>query len=1016
MLNSLKNILKGQREKAEEIIGDKEKYQQEAKVRHIKDIVKNPLTRLRIEFSSNFLTAECKTKITEEYVRSLHAKIESVFATDEDKKEIFAAHQENFEHFLATGDIKTPLNLKDEESQLFWGAALALYAVHPEISKNWNNRNHNPNITKSTIWRRIASSTYMSQELQKHAAILENSLSNPDAKIVWSTNGYPNISYCFIPDKNLIIDDMLWTLVAGADAAAPAINHEIAHSQGTQITKSPRMEEIEKRQKELMDIMRAAAQKKDREAYNKAAKEATRLKLEFQYRFYFLDELENMYANRFAINFGGEYDAAHLNELEADINVGAKYLAPKNIEEAEKIFKKSAQQRIIHVKAIARNSFFANNQLISPLKNEEWHSLHLYPELLSGRDTDNRQMGAAECFERIREICDKFETSQPSPRLKNLNEKMYKTRMASMSKRRAAMVDDFFDMFVEPHMEELYKEAEKQFDEQNKQKQSQMQNQQRQQDQQQESQQGQGNSQDQQQENQQGQGGDQNQQQENQQGQGSSQDQQQESQQGQGSSQNQQQEKQQGQGDNQEQQQGQGDEQQGETDESASNNMPEGFPPMEQFELPDTESQYRPKLTEEEIKELLEKAENLQDLKKLLEKSEQNKDNNGENKDNKEPQSARGINPKESNNKQQGDNLEDYIPQNDYPTLIDIDQMQKLKGDEMQAARFYREGNWDEYQKYIAQYANEIAQAKKLIAEIIKQNKLDSIRRGHEKIKEKMTQLPVQGGRTIDLQRHVALEQKLRRGDPNITRKDLERFRTRYKYSEDEIIKEIQIPQSNFGILIDGSGSMTGSPFENALAISCILYEAARSFKEINVYIYMMGEPIPLTVALPDDPTKKIAERLESVRRGQGGCNDYLTPAIRQLLIDVSDDMKEHPHVKSGFTHIFSVTDGGNNDYGSVDVNSCIEKLLEKNEQITFDSFFIDGGWRNYTKPLIDKLKKQGSTQIDCVDDIDSPEKIPAAITEMLKKRMKNSQIKTPQTNGIKQKLITDTLKNIKWR
>ncbi len=403
-------------------------------------------------------------------------------------------------------------------------------------------------------------------------------------------------------------------------------------------------------------------------------------------------------------------------------------------------------------------------------------------------------------------------------------------------------------------------------------------------------------------------------------------------------------------------------------------------------------------------------------MKKLLEKSEQNKDNNGENKDNKEPQSARGINPKESNNKQQGDNLEDYIPQNDYPTLIDINQMQKLKGDEMQAARFYREGNWDEYQKYIAQYANEIAQAKKRIAEIIKQNKLDSIRRGHEKIKEKMTKLPVQGGRTIDLQRHVALEQKLRRGDPNITRKDLERFRTRYKYSEDEIIKEIQIPQSNFGILIDGSGSMTGSPFENALAISCILYEAARSFKEINVYIYMMGEPIPLTIALPDDPTKKIAERLESVRRGQGGCNDYLTPAIRQLLIDVSDDMKEHPHVKSGFTHIFSVTDGGNNDYGSVDVNSCIEKLLEKNEQITFDSFFIDGGWRNYTKPLIDKLKKQGSTQIDCVDDIDSPEKIPAAITEMLKKRMKNSQIKTPQTNGIKQKLITDTLKNIKWR
>ncbi len=436
---------------------------------------------------------------------------------------------------------------------------------------------------------------------------------------------------------------------------------------------------------------------------------------------------------------------------------------------------------------------------------------------------------------------------------------------------------------------------------------------------------------------------------------------------------------------------------------------------MEQFELPDTDSQYRPKLTEEEIKDLLEKAENLQDLKKLLEKAG-DKENGEENKDGQTPQKTQGSNQDLNDNEQTNDNLEDYIPQNDYPTLIDIDSMKKLKGDEMQAARFYREGNWDEYQKYIAQYANEIAQAKKLIAEIIKQNKLDSVRRGHEKIKEKMTKLPVQGGRTIDLQRHVALEQKLRRGDPNITRKDLERFRTKYKYSEDEIIKEIQIPQSNFGILIDGSGSMTGRPFENALAISCILYEAARSFKEINVYIYMMGQPIPLTVALPDDATKKIAERLESVRDGQGGCNDFLTPAIRQLLTDVSENMQQHPHVKSGFTHIFSITDGGNNDYGSVDVNTCIEKLLEKNEQITFDSFFVDGGWRNYTKPLIEKLKKQGSTQIDCVDNIDTPDKIPAAITEMLKKRMKNSQIKAPQTNSIKQKLINDALKSIKWR
>ena len=360
--------------------------------------------------------------------------------------------------------------------------------------------------------------------------------------------------------------------------------------------------------------------------------------------------------------------------------------------------------------------------------------------------------------------------------------------------------------------------------------------------------------------------------------------------------------------------------------------------------------------------------------------------------------------------------LEDYLPQNDMPSLISIDDMVKLSEDNMQAARFYREGNWDEYQKYIAQYSNEIAQAKKLIGEIIKQNKFDSVRRGHERTKEKMTQIPVQGGRTIDLQRHVALQQKLRRGDPNIGKKDLERFRTRYKYSEDEKIKEVQLPQSNFGILIDGSGSMTGRPFDNALAISCILYEAARSFKEINVYIYMMGEPYPLTVALPDDKTKEIAKRLESVRRGQGGCNDFLIPAVKEFLKDVSSDMAKHPHVKSGFTHIFSVTDGGNNDYGSTDVNGCLKTMLEKNEQLTFDSFFMDQGESNYTKPLVREMQAKGCDRIDYVDGIVSGDQIPGKIMEMLKKRMKHSQIKEPMTNGVKEKLIIETLKSMKRR
>ena len=462
----IKDILQKQDKEAADAVMDTGHYRREAGVRHIKDIVKNPLNRLRIEFSEKFLGAKSKEDISEEYVRDLQNRLEPMFQDSEDKKAVFASHRENFEHFLQTGDLKTPLNLKDEESQFFWGTALALYAVRPEMQEKWDRRNQADRISHSTIWRRIASSSYMQQELQRHAHIVESAVENQDTRLVWSENGYPNISYCFVPEQNLIIDDMLWTLVAGVDAAATAMNHEIAHSKGTQFTNSPRMEEIQKQQETLVKEMEEAAARNDMPAWKTSAKKAARLKAEYTYRFYFFDELENMYANRYAVNFGGDFDRAHLNELEADINVGRKYVAPLKMEDAEKEMAASAEKRIAHVKAIARNSFFANNGLIENHKMEDWHSLNLYPELLSGIDTDGRKMGAAECFERIREICDKFETSQPNKGLKILNETIYNKRMTAMSRRRVAMTDEFFDLFVAPHMEDIYKAAEKQLEDQ----------------------------------------------------------------------------------------------------------------------------------------------------------------------------------------------------------------------------------------------------------------------------------------------------------------------------------------------------------------------------------------------------------------------------------------------------------------------------------------------------------------------------------------------------------------------
>ena len=50
----IKDILQEQDKEAADAVMDTGHYRREAGVRHIKDIVKNPLNRLRIEFSEKF--------------------------------------------------------------------------------------------------------------------------------------------------------------------------------------------------------------------------------------------------------------------------------------------------------------------------------------------------------------------------------------------------------------------------------------------------------------------------------------------------------------------------------------------------------------------------------------------------------------------------------------------------------------------------------------------------------------------------------------------------------------------------------------------------------------------------------------------------------------------------------------------------------------------------------------------------------------------------------------------------
>ncbi|MBR5154191.1 MAG: hypothetical protein IKW58_00515 [Alphaproteobacteria bacterium] len=1151
-----------------------QKDKRELKTKHVKDIVKRELNKIRISFSEKFLNANYRDNITEESVKSLHEELKNIFISN-DQEDLYNAHIENFEHFKQNGDIQKPINLETEESQLFWGIALGYYASHPEIASKWQNLNEgNCRLSETTLWKRIEKSSYMQKELTKHAYVVNDTLEDKNTKIIWHEHGYPNISYCFIPTEKVIVDDMLWTLVCGTDAASTAINHEIAHSKGTQFTQSPKMEQLSKEQEGFVEELSRLSSANDKDEWIKVAKKAARNQIEYEYRFRFLDELENMFANRYSVEFGGEYDKAHLNELETVINVGIKYLSPKEKEALKKEIETSAERRIQHVKDIARNSFFANNELVSNIKTDDWQSIHLFPDLLTGIDKDGRKMGSKESFEKIREICDQFEQKCPSFYLKLNDKELYDARMTALSKQRVKLVDEFFDMFVAHHMEEIYRNSDKnientiqQLEQQGKISQQQQGNSgkippmppqssqcnkgncsqgstpsptpqqgsgQSGQPQPQQSsgqggqpihqqnsqvnpnkQNGQGDKQNQQQndgqggskdqtnggnkekQDQNGQGDKQNQQQND--GQGGSKDQtdggnkENQDQNGQGDKENQQQndgqggskdqtnggnkekQDQNGQGDKQNQQQntqgggnkdqtdggnkenqdqnGQGgskdkDDQNGQGgskdknqqqkdsgDKGNNSSEPKldenGYPDSKNFEIEQKNVNKGEELSQDEKNEIAKKAEKngstVEDLAKEA----------GENIPKEQlPQRSSPLERIKSSAKENSngdidndkDDLSKYIPEQDVPILITPEKMKRyLQSDN--AGYDILQGSYDEYQKRVAKYKDEIARIRVLIKKIITQKKLDSIKHGRAQIKKEQTLLPYNGAQTLDVSRQRKLIQKIRSNDPTISEDDFRRFSSKRKFREDEIIEKTEIEESNFAFIIDGSGSMAGGPFKSAMATAHVLYEATKSFKEVNIFIYVMGQPTPTTIAKPGMSTKEIGERLDAAEKEFGyGCNDHIVPAMQQSLADIAENMGKNANSTSGFIHIFPITDGGNNDYAGLTSNlngaypnKCIKTLIENNEYLTFDWLFIDQQYTNYTKPFIEDMKKKGCTQLDYVDGVFSKykgdvvkEKIADKVIELLARRIRHSQVKEKTQNGVKKKLIEKGLQEIK--
>lgn len=421
---------------------------------HIRQIVGNQLNRLRIEVSEMFFAGKINAKVMDElYGKVMEASTE---------KQNMAREVVNVKNALSSGEVSLTPDLSSTESQLLWGTALACVVCDPGVMVNWPRQAKGGRVSQTGLWRAVSGHPVMKQEIMNHAFLIANSFGNDEAKIIWSEphGGYPNIGYCFDAQNNIVLDDLIWSLIAGIENSRAALQHEIGHCQGTQIPESLKKdaEQAEAVRKDVLERHRAGTIGAEEVRQKELEIGALLNRREFLYLLF--DEMENSYANRYVLNQRGENYPLQLNTLETCIcGTGKIYLdkaAERNGQSAEKAVitaeekredKDSFEYRFKNLKRAIRYSLFKNNNLIND-SMEEWHDVGVYPELIEGYDEDGNKMDAARSFEYLLKQCQEMEKRQVSRRHQLLGKDFYKRRIDEFAAERQKIVEDVFERFV----------------------------------------------------------------------------------------------------------------------------------------------------------------------------------------------------------------------------------------------------------------------------------------------------------------------------------------------------------------------------------------------------------------------------------------------------------------------------------------------------------------------------------------------------------------------------------------
>lgn len=947
--------------------------------KRIENILREPLTRYRL-----FLNSLLRAAADEENPQPF---------TIEELKKFMAGIRENSPDYqkevlnvleaVQTGKAPQEPSFETPETQLIWGAALAYLKLNPDQMKQWKKPLEPDQLQQSDLWKQITDTREAYQELLTHAHYVQEALRDKNTKYGW---GEPGSGFTFERQKNLINIDLMQSMIVGFEHARADVYREIGHSL-LSVNYPKRMQEVYKEMRPLMKKQQLAQMKKGPKLKPDEYKKLMALSTEWQLRHMMFSAAEENVANKFVANMGQQmlqdYGVSLNNTAVTFRGVGLTRL-PGGDNMSEDL------RRYMNLCNTVQLSFFANSNLFDNT-DDGWAKVGINPNLVRKTGTlakrpegqkDDADGISHPDFQQLRELCGGpkgLENLQPKQHERLYGWQNLTSRIERADADRKAIIEEIWKLYAEDLIQRILANANDQVEQKLKEAKNKKQ------------QDGQDGDEDQDQDGQDGQEGQEGQ--EGQQGQkgqkgkkgqkgqkgqkqrgrpqgeqddgddsdddGDDQDQDGQDQDGKDGKQK---KDKKGQKDKKDKKGEKGEKQDGEGEDSEKQDGDDADADGQDGEKKEGKQKGKGKegqLGQDEDETVpVEGAGDMPAPKSPTEAPADEVDPNGEANDGEgqdgDSQDADGedgddngktaeelekeLNKKEQEEGEEGQDGQDGEDGQDADGEgEDADGQKKGKGKKgkqksRQAGHSDGESleqlskkDWTDYNRRIAELAGPISRVRKIFKDV----------------QERQLQRKPAMSRTLDIlpengevkdrfnaEAHRNLTIKKATGQ--VEEQDLKRFH------KDEI--KMVPTEIDIVILIDGSGSMNGTPLNSALQAAAIMFEAASGKDmKMNVYVGLWGSSDPPIIIRPGADRIKIGQEMEKARKGLNSGTDF-APAIVKVAETIGDQRGKSGTL-SGFTHVLIISDG--DIFDDSKSKEMIQTMFAYSDKVTFDTAII---------------------------------------------------------------------------